>query len=53
MKLFYMNAKEIKVLQKRADVLEKAIKKNTPKVIWDMVAELIEIELELEAECNK
>lgn len=48
-----MTPKEIKALQKRADALEKAIRKNTPKVVWEMVAELIEIELELEAECNK
>lgn len=53
MKLFYMTKKELKALQKRQEKLVKAIQKNTPKVIWDMVAELIEVELELEAECNK
>jgi hypothetical protein len=48
-----MNTKETKALQKREDALWKAVKKMTPRVVWDMVAELIEINIELEAECNK
>lgn len=41
---------ETKALQKREDVLWKAIKKLTPRVVWDMVSELIEINIELEKE---
>ena len=48
-----MNTKEIKALQKREDALWKALKKMTPRVVWDMITELIEINIELEAESNK
>jgi hypothetical protein len=42
-----MNKKSKEKLEARAKKLQKAIQKETPRVIWDMVAELIEIELEL------
>ncbi len=48
-----MNQKEITKLNKRAELLEKAIKKNVGNGVWQMILELIEIELELEAESNK
>jgi hypothetical protein len=46
-----MTQKQFKKLQARADLLEKTIKKLAPKVVWEMVVELIE--LEMEAECNQ
>ena len=48
-----MNQKEINKLEKRAILLGNTIKKNVSKAVLDMVLELIEIELELEAESNK
>ena len=48
-----MKASELKKLIARQKALVKSIQKNTPKVIWDMVAELIEIEISLEGKSNK
>ncbi len=48
-----MTQQEIKKLEKRGETLRKLLKGALTKVEMSVVDELIEIELELEAECNK